>query len=251
MTWFASIAIGVLTAAFAGVCALFAANAAVEWQRVSSFEGAAGYFVLVNALFAVIAGLVIGIVVSRFLGGPGWPGFLKGLGWSALIAGGAIAVLSAFAWLTADREPLVAGRPLDLLIEISAPAGLQAAVLAKTRELSGYYRPYVGFGARERRESRFLDLTQSPQETDRWVFFSGRFEIDSSSDDRGVSVALRAVEEQYFDLPLPGRPGRMSDWSDWLRTPHLSNRTPLPPEDAFALRYRVVPRPEPAPGAAD
>jgi hypothetical protein len=249
MSWFASIATGVLTGAFGAVCALLAATAAVEWLRVSSFEGAAGYFVVLNAFLAFIAGLVIGIVASRFLGGPGWPGFFVGLGWSALLMGGAVAIVSGFAWLTADREPLVAGRPLDLLVEISAPAGLQAAVLAKTKELTGYYRPLVGFGAREGRESRFLDLTQSAEENDRWVFFSGRFEIDSASDERIVGAALRAVEEQFFDLPLPGRPGLMSDWSDWLRTPHLSNRTPPPPAEAFALRYRVVPRLEP--GATD
>lgn len=244
MSWFASIAIGVLTAALAGACALFAATVAAEWQRVSSFEGAAGYFVLVNALFAVIAGLVIGIVASRYLGGPGWPGFFKGLGWSALIAGGGIAVLTGFAWATADREPLVAGRPLDLLIEVSAPAALQATVLAETSGLTGYYRPYVAFGAREGRESRFLELTQSPPENGRWLVFSGRFEIDSGRGERGVGVALRAVEEQYFDLPLPGTPDLMADWSDWLRSPYRSNRTPPPPEEALALRYRVVARPE-------
>jgi len=251
MSWFASIATGVLTGAFGAVCALLAATAAVEWLRVSSFEGAAGYFVVLNAFLAFIAGLVIGIVASRFLGGPGWPGFFVGLGWSALLMGGAVAIVSGFAWLTADREPLVAGRPLDLLVELSAPAGLQAVVLAETKDLTDYYRPYVAFGPRKHRESRFLELTQGPEENGRWVFFSGRFEIDSSSDERVVGADLRAVETQFFDLPLPGRPSLMADWSDWLRTPHLSNRTPLPPERAFALRYRVVHRPEPEPGAAD
>ena len=66
-------------------------------------------------------------------------------------------------------------------------------------------------------------------------------EIDG---ERGVGVALRAVEEQYFDLPLPGTPDLMADWSDWLRSPYLSNRTPPPPDEALALRYRVVARPE-------
>jgi len=174
MSWFASIATGVFTGAFGAVCALLAATAAVEWLRVSSFEGAAGYFVVLNAFFAFVAGLVIGIVASRFLGGPGWPGFFVGLGWSALLMGGAVTVISGLAWLTADREPLVAGRPLDLLVEISAPAELQAAVLAGTRELTGYYRPYVAIGARDNRESRFLDLVESPEEDGRWVFFSGR-----------------------------------------------------------------------------
>jgi hypothetical protein len=247
MSWFASIGIGVLTAAFGAACALFASMAAVEWLRVSSFEGAAGYFVVLNAFLAFIAGLAIGIVASRFLGGPGWSGFFQGCGWSALMMGGTVATLSGVAWLTADREPLVAGRPLDLLVEISAPAGLQAVVLAKTKELTGYYRPYVDFGARKHRESRFLDLTQSPEENGRWVFFSGRFEIYSSSNERNVGAALRAVEEQFFDLPLPGRPDPMSEWSDWLTTPHRSNRAPAPVEEAFTLRYRVVHRPWPEP----
>lgn len=247
MSWFVSIATGVLTGAFGAACALLAAIAAVEWLRVSSFEGAAGYFVILNAFFGFIGGLVIGIVASRFLGGPGWPGFFMGLGWSALLMGGAVAIVSGFAWLTADREPLVAGRPLDLLVEISAPAGLQAAVLAETKDLTDYYRPSVTFGARDHRESRFLDLVESPEEDGRWVFFSGRFEIDSSRDDRDVGADLRAVETQFFDIPLPGRPDPMSDWSEWLTAPYRSNRAPVPAEEAFSLRYRVVPRPEPEP----
>jgi len=247
MSWIASIGIGVLTAAFGAVCAYFASAAAVEWLRMSNVDLAAGYFVTLNAFLALIAGLIVGIVASRFLGGPGWLGFFQGLGWSALLMGGAIAILGGFAWLTADREPLVAGRPLDLLVELSAPAALQAVVLAKTKDLTGYYRPTVGFGPRKGSETRFLDLTQSPEENGRWVFFSGRFEIDSSNGERSVSADLRAVESQYFFLPLPGRPDLMPDWSGWLTAPYGFNLTPPPPEEAFALRYRVVHRPEPQP----
>ena len=245
MSWFASIGTGVLTAAVAAGSALLVSIAAVEWLRISSFEGAAGYFVVLNAFLASVAGLAVGIVVSRFLGGPGWPGFFQGLGWSALIVGGAIVILGGFAWLTADREPLVAGRPLDLLVEVSMPAALQAEV----EQLEKSYVPYVALShARESGWIRYLDLAQGRMENGRWIL-TGRFEIYTARGERGVSVAMRAVEEQYFDLPLPGQPKLMSDWSDWMTNPHRSNRTPPAPEEAFALRYRVVQRPEPASGA--
>jgi hypothetical protein len=243
MSWLASIGIGVLTAAFGAACALLAAIAAVEWLRVSSFEGAAGYFVVLIAFFGFIGGLVIGIVASRFLGGPGWPGFFLGLGWSALIVGGAIAVVTGFLWLTADREPLVAGRPLDLLVEVSVPAALQAEV----ERLESHHVPYVSL--QHEGESgwiRYFDLAQGRMENGRWIL-SGRFGVFRDRSDRGLNVSMHAVETQFFDLPLPGRPDLMADWSDWLRSPYLSNRAPPPPEEAFAVRYRVVHRPEPDP----
>jgi hypothetical protein len=243
MSWFASIATGVLTGAFGAVCALLASIAAVEWLRVSSFEGAAGYFVVLNAFFGFIAGLVIGIVASRFLGGPGWPGFLLGLGWSALLMGGAVAIVSGFAWLTADREPLVAGRPLDLLVEVSVPAALQAEV----EQLESHLVPYVSL--QHERESgwiRYFDLAQGRMENGRWIL-SGRFGVFRDRSDRKLNVSMYAVETQFFDLPLPGRPDLMSDWSDWMTTPRRSNRIAPPPEEAFAVRYRIVHRPEPEP----
>lgn len=245
MSWPASILAGFLIAAFAAVYALFVAKAAVEWLQVPGFEGAAGYFVLTSALLALIGGLVVGILVSHSLGGPGLPGFLAGLGWSALIAGGCITLLGGLAWLTADREPLVAGRALDLLVEVSTPAGLQAEVLEQSE------KPYVVLSsAGKHGQITYLDLAQGRMENGRWIL-TGRFEIYSTTSERVAGAAMRAVEEQYFDLPLPGKPDLMPGWSDWLASPRLGNRTPPPAAGAFALRFRVVHRPEPDPAAAD
>jgi len=244
MSWLASIATGVLTAAFAAAFGCLVAVAAVGWQRVSSFEGEAGYFVVLNTLLALVAGLAIGIVASRVLGGPGWPGFFKGLGWSALTAGGIIAVLGAFAWLTGEHEPTVASRPLDLMVEVSVPARLRV-------EAADQWMPtYIALIANRHSQMVNVDLTEGRVEGDRRIL-SARFAIDSTSNNRIVSAVLRAVPEQYFDLPLPGRPDLLADWSGWLTAPYLSDRSPPPAADAFALRFRVVQRPAGDPDAAN
>ena len=66
----------------------------------------------------LVAGLILGIVVSRYAGGRGFAGFAKALGWSVLVVGGGITLLGGMAWLSAEREPLVSGRPIDLVVEV-------------------------------------------------------------------------------------------------------------------------------------
>ena len=46
MNWFLSIFIGILTAAVGAIGAGLVANAAVDWYRITSREGASGYFVV-------------------------------------------------------------------------------------------------------------------------------------------------------------------------------------------------------------
>ena len=71
MSWLVSILVGLLMAAFGALYAGFMANAAAPWLRISSFEGGSGYFVVMLGLVGLISGLILGIVVSRYAGGPG------------------------------------------------------------------------------------------------------------------------------------------------------------------------------------
>ena len=86
MSWLLSIFVGLLTAVAAGLEAGYVADLCVGWYRISSFEGASGYFVVFMGLLGAVVGLVIGIVSSLW----SRPNFFRGLG-SAL---GAIAVLA-------------------------------------------------------------------------------------------------------------------------------------------------------------
>src|SRR6185369_13917392 len=102
--WVLSIFVGLLTAVAASLEAGFVADLCVGWYRISSFEGASGYFVVLMGLLGGIVGLAVGIVCSRLAR----PNFFGGLGWSlgstaglALLAGGIAGCRSA----AADRWP--------------------------------------------------------------------------------------------------------------------------------------------------
>ncbi|HQW67086.1 MAG TPA: hypothetical protein PLJ23_08590, partial [Gemmatimonadales bacterium] len=119
MTWLASIAVGIVTGLAAMLAAGFVATRAVEWHRVSSFEGGSGYFVVGLALMGLIGGVIIGVVVSRYLG----PGFLKALGVALSIAGACIGVIGGVSRLMADVPPTLDGETVALAVEFRWPVG--------------------------------------------------------------------------------------------------------------------------------
>ena len=67
MSWLASFGVAIATGLLGMVVSGVVANLAVEWYRVSSFEGGSGYFVVGLALVWLIAGAVIGLGVARLL----------------------------------------------------------------------------------------------------------------------------------------------------------------------------------------
>ena len=232
MSWLVSVLVGLLMATFGALYAGFMANAAVTWLRVSSFEGGSGYFVVLLGLAGLIGGLILGIVVSRYAGGPGFAGFAKALGWSALAVGGSITLLGGMAWLSAEREPLVSGRPIDLVVEVSVPAGLEAEVRRQSD------KPYAILFGGDTSRTGDLQLEQSRKEDGRWIV-GARVEIHNTSAQRMAGVALRAAPEQYFDLSLPAKPALSEQWSAWMTEPYFGNRTAPTADAAYRLRYRV------------
>lgn len=240
MNWWVSILVGLLMAAFGAVYGGFMANAAVKWLRISSFEGGSGYFVVFLGLAGLMAGLVLGIVVSRFVGGPGLLGFAQAMGVAVSILGGGITLLGGMAWLQAEREPLVAGQPVDLVLELGLPAEIEATVRAQAAQ--SYLFLYGGS------TSRYGELLfdQSRRAEGRWIV-PGRAPIHNTSTGRMLGIQLGAVPTQYFDLPLAAKPDLTAQWTDWRTDAFLPDRTAPPPGTGFTLRYKVEHRPPPPP----
>jgi hypothetical protein len=235
VSWVVSILIGVLMAAFGAVVGGLVADQAVRWLRVSTFEGAAGYAVVLWALLALIAGLVIGIGVSRWFGVADFAGAAKALGCSVLILGGGIGLAGGLSWLFAEHEPTLAGRPLTLAIELRLPSGA-----AKPGPQESYF-PLILHSAR-RSTSGELFVNDVEQIGGEWII-PGEVELTTSRFDRVLGVTLDGSPAQYFDLPLPAKPGpEHRQWSAWATAPFLANREPPPQGTGYAVRYRVQPR---------
>lgn len=112
MGWVSSLVV----ALFSGLTGLLLggviANRAADWYQVSSFEGKAGYFVVLMALFGLIGGAVVGVVAARIVAAGSDPSFLRALAFgvgSVVLACGAIAAVARFLadvpQQIADEEP--------------------------------------------------------------------------------------------------------------------------------------------------
>src|SRR5215204_2357821 len=98
------------------------ASLAVGWYRVSSFEGASGYFVVLLALLGFIVGLIIGLVMSRAVAGSYGLGFWQTMLASQVTVAVIAGVIAGIARLAADVPPTLGGERLMLAVEIGWPA---------------------------------------------------------------------------------------------------------------------------------
>ncbi|WP_119421927.1 hypothetical protein [Desertibaculum subflavum] len=243
MHWFAIICFGLLTGLAGAVYGGFMADLAVDWLAISSFEGGAGYFVVFMILLAFGGSLIAGIVICALAGGPGWSGMLRGFASALAAVLLVITALGAFAWATADREPLVAGQPIDVAVEVRLPAGSSRP--EGTASGKDYAALLSGSGSKSRLD--YLRPGEAREEGGRWIL-PAQIPIHVSEGRRVLSVKLADRDTQFFDTPIPARPAAIDEaWSDWLAAPYLGNLSPPAPEAAIAIRYRVVVRPPPPP----
>lgn len=241
MSMLASIAVSLITAITGAVCAGVVASLAVDWYRVSSFEGKSGFMVVGIGLAGGLAGLLLGFIVSRIVAARPAPGFPKALvvalATVLLIAGAAGAV----ARLLADVPPRIDGEALLLAVEVRFPAGHPGPAAGGDREWALRLSATSG---RTVRVSRVGPLWKEDarQEDGRWIV-PGAVEVFTSRGSRLIDILPDGVSEGGFIVPLPGWPGKdQLEWSDWL--PHARPGEPELPE-GLRYRFKIVPRNQP------
>jgi len=241
MSWILTLAVAVLTA----LLGLFGAGAvaalAVDWYRISSFEGGSGFFVIFMALGGGAAGFLIGLIASRVVAVHPKPGFLKALGTSVAVLAAILGVVAGTARLLADIPPEIDGETLTLLVEVRWPAAPSPA----PAERKGVGRVSLGraMGAVVRRQEDgplFVDLAR--QEDGRWIV-PGAVRIFTSRGQRALTVGFDTDILGGFIVPLPGHPSSAHrQWSVWMPHPR-PGAPPLP--DGFTYRFKVVKDSEP------
>lgn len=210
----------------------------VDWYRISSFEGGAGYFVLLFALLGAIIGFFVGLVAGIIASQTARLRFVKGLGMGLGTACALTAVITGLCWVFADHAPTIDGKELVLDVELRTPAGAERPV---ARE---FFKPSIGLlrsGASKSAGYGQFDLGRAQQEQERWIV-PGQCSLISSSGGRSIWVAWNTNESLYFHIPLPGRPSKRDmQWCEWrdvstvLQDLHWTNA----PAGSFAVRYRV------------
>ena len=241
MKWLASIAVAILTAILGMCAAAVAGGLLADWYRVSSFEGAAGFFVVGIAFAGLVGSFAIGLVTSRIVAATPKPGFARALGWSCGIVLGILAVIAGVGRMLADIPPTLEGETLYLQIELRWPAAGGAD--PRTIPGAGYTRLGTSTGSVVRRqEDGPLFVEDARQEDGRWIV-PGAVDVFTARGQRVLDVGIGETRLAAFVVPLPGHPRREQlAWSDWLPHPH-SGSAPLP--DQFTYRFRVSRQSEP------
>lgn len=237
MNWFLSIVVGFLTGTVGLLAVGFLGNLNTRWYRISSFEGGAGYYVLMFALLGGVVGCVVGIVGSRVVAGWPEPGFLKALGVSVGTMVTLTVAVGLVCRLAADIRPTIDGRTLDLAIEVRAPRGFTPD-FASEPGASPYF--YLMNAGGQTKAYAPIEAATAIEVDGRWVF-SGALGLATSASGKRVRAYFNKAADALFILPLAGRPttGDLV-WSEWIQSGWDVGQPRPGPEQSFWLRYRVV-----------
>jgi hypothetical protein len=235
--WPLSILVGVLDAVAACGGALALGTLCARWYRVSSFEGAAGYFVVSFGLVGSLVGFAIGVGSARYLTSGPAPTFLHALGLALAITVALLALGVGIAWLAADLPPRIDGHDLALEVEVRLPPGAPLPPDEVGRP-HGWHVTITGDYGDRRQSSDALRRAEAVRSDGRWVIparvvllTGGRYSI-------GIKVA--DAETQYF-RPAWSRPPALADmqWGAWQQRPHAGNLVPVPDAEGLEIRTRV------------
>lgn len=233
MRWLVTLGIAVLSAGLGLVAAGFVSSLAVDWYRISSFEGGSGYFVVGMALVGGIAGFVIGIVTSLVLMARSQPGFLRGLGASAVVILGIAGGTAGVARLLADVPPTIDGEEVLLVVELRWPAN---ALEPPDRTAIGTVMlgSLAGDTVRISRDGPLL-FEDARQDDGRWIV-PGAVSVFTARGRRLLHFQQGEESLAGFVVPLPGRPGDAERrWSEWLPA---GSGAPQP--TPYTYRFKVV-----------
>lgn len=229
-----AIAIGLVNAILGMFCAGGIAMLCVEWYRITSFEGASGYFVVMTALLGLVAGFFIGLIGALFLFAkrmtPPWAALGYVTGGTVLLAG----MITAGAYLRADLPPKIDGRELMLEFEVRFPENFTPP----TQEERAYVVVTRDHGNRSQRlgDLRFSDARRE----DGALIVPASVYLHTSDRGKALGVVVGDRTPQYHNLPVPAKPTRADmEWSAWLPGPSFGDLEKIPASERLPVRYRV------------
>ncbi|MBL9199050.1 MAG: hypothetical protein JNL39_01035 [Opitutaceae bacterium] len=236
MSGVATFFITLLSGVLGLICAGLVAHLCIEWFRVSSFEGASGYFLVLIALVGGVVGLVIGFVVARMVAAGAEPSFLKGLGLGSGSVVGLALIATVICRLGADLPPKLNGRPLELAIEVRCPPGF-------VPQAGGTPAPWVSVYLPRGRSLPSEKLRiRDAVDVDGHRVVPATVPLTTSAAQRFLRVYFDKEHDLIFGLALRSAP-RAADcaWSGWVEQGWDAGKPQPAAEARFRARYRVQP----------
>lgn len=246
MSWWLSLLVGVVTAVAGCLGTGLVAAFLVDWFRVTSHEGAAGYFVVGLALLGLLGGLVVGVVSSRLVAASAHPGLVKALGVSLAATAAFLTLVVVLSWLSADFPPTLDGRELIVEVEVRLPAGLEPPAPGSVPEHE-WHATITADSGRRHGSLAPLRLAEATRVDGAWILPAAVF-LTTSDAGKALGAQLGEAGTQFFRMSVPGRPSHAAmDWSPWQTGATTGSLRPVPESEAASVRYRVQYLVEPAP----
>lgn len=235
MSWGITLVAGLLGALAAGAGMLAIANACVRWYRITSFEGASGYFVIGLTLAGGLVGLVLSIVAARVACTQLGPGFGVQVGGALTAVAAALALVLAGTFLGADRTPDLGGRGVVIAWEVRLPATETDAVDPRQWPDEELRLQLVSVANRKPRGSADATFERDAfrLEDGQWIL-PARVPLFTSKGQLCVNLTLGARRDGYWPTMRPSPLPAYSEWSRWERTNAGRNE----PSDATAVMVR-------------
>lgn len=246
MSWLTVVLAGIVCGLAGAGLTILASESIIRIFRISTFEGAAGYFVVFLLVpLGFLVGLVTGIVLFRVQAPSGPVLFLGYQLLGILVTVGLLTIGYGAVYLSRDRPLSVGGASLWLEVECR-------------------YRPTPGEDPRDEilnaslyvteKDNSYIDIDLAQvEEREGWLVVPSPSALRSRSASRVLTVNREGQRAQSFDVLLPPTP-TLADtaWTDWLtpRPPSETSPGVLDPARACEIRYRVR-FGHPSPGGAE
>jgi len=233
------VSIGFLSAIAGCVLAFFVTDYLTQLAHMSNMEGGRGMFIVfVCGPLGILAGLIVGIVVSILVRRSGAAGFFSALGLSILTLAILAGLTAGIPYLFSDKPPRIDGKRLVLEFELRIPPQVPIPNSGHGDDV----RVILYSGSQDFTWAA-VDLN-AMKRTPEGTIIPGQAELLTHNPARWLLVALGydLTAGQHINLKLPGSPDPANErWSEWSFPTGRADLTPIPEPERFALRYRVQP----------
>lgn len=242
MTWLLYPLIALYTAVAGFFCGIFVGTQCARWFRITSAEGASGYYAALFGIVGAVAGLIVGAIIAAAVAPQNGSSALKAAGVATLVAVILSAAILGVSRLIADVPPRIDARPLIVEAELRLPPGASypldeaAAWSIELHQVQANRSQTWQYGEIDRQQTREVD--------GRWLVLV-RAPLFTARGSRLLRVSQGHDGKDLAKIPLPiaGKPGRDAfTWSAW------QDHVPEVGAQPLAYRFRVqLQAPPPAP----
>lgn len=242
MSWKIAILVALITAvATAALTAPVADHVTIK-MKVSNMEGGRGYMVVFLILAAFVGSLIIGLLVTRWVGAVEWGQYWKAQGCALLASNAALFGIAGLCLLSVPRPLLMDGELIALDFEVLLPMELAPAASPNAENI----RMSLYANSDDNRYVE-LDTARFIREADHWLI-PGEAPLNTVSSTRMLSLTVDGSTGYTLDMPLYPKPHDQDlDWTERMPM-RLSNITGTEYTYTRVLvRYRVVKKGAPGP----